>query len=712
MRQNRSILFVAIGTTLLIIVISLTYLYLTNPSSDRHVQKFTRSTDQKEVLCIEPPSEAFTKDVRIKLEATAEQIIGIGKGVKGSGGLQFDAEKIVRELPSDVRALEVIEYRICAAYGNEILTEEEYKVILKSIFLELKNTKNRISEMDQTPTQDGRTGIWVARIRGDDDQYSAQRELVQKLRFYLGKESALKNLMDVRELAQEVTGATESEGETLARQLGQRVNAAVVIWGEIAGLLHKDEFFSKITIVGTVKGIGSTIRLEPVTEISQIQEYRTPQPSTLSAAPERVREPIRLVRYVMATQYYKKADWADAADHFEALIQEGSSQNIHDRDLHIFAGYSNWYLSFPGDRKNSLIKAKNHFLSAQQSYANMEKDSSYPAVLNMLGIVYTQSGLFEEAEKQLAEASRIWKEAGDERGYWSAQGNLGANYLTKARKGIDIQKSIDLAIGVLEKVTIALKNLGDIGGYASSEINLGYLYLKISDTSATSTGLKEAIAHFLNATEHEKIRSPWSAYMAGENGLAEAYARLVRFGVDIKSNLTKSIAAREEVVSIYQEHKSWGNYADQQIQIAGTYIEAAQKGNEFNGNMVRAISALTIATAHYKQLNLLAKYADAQYNLAVSYQELARHDTDRSTNLQQMKLALEDGIVLLRKFGFSAQERKFNELLEALNKFLSDGGKHARFHQVSCFQDSSRTKESGPGYSSGTIQSTCLKVEA
>ena len=96
--------------------------------------------------------------------------------------------------------------------------------------------------MDQTPTQDGRTGIWVARIRGDDDQYSAQRELVQKLRFYLGKESALKNLMDVRELAQEVTGATESEGEILARQLGQRVNAAIVIWGEIASLLKKDEF--------------------------------------------------------------------------------------------------------------------------------------------------------------------------------------------------------------------------------------------------------------------------------------------------------------------------------------------------------------------------------------------------------------------------------------------------------------------------------------
>ena len=711
MRQSRLIPLV-VGAIFFALIGILVYFYLTNPSSDRHVQKFIRSTDKKEVSCPEPPSETITKDVHVKLEATVEQIIGVAKAAKGSGGLQFDVEKIVRELPSAVRAFEVIEYRICAAYGNEILTEDEYKAILTRILPEIRSIKSRISEMDQTPTQDGQTGIWIARIRGDDDQYSAQRELVQKLQFYLGKEAALKNLVEVRELTQEVTGATDSERETLARQHGQRVNASMVIWGEIASLLKKDEFFTMITIVGTIKGIDPTIRLEPVTEISRIQEYQTLQPYTLRTAPEWVREPIRLSRYVMAIQYYEKQDWAHAADHFEALIQEGISQSIHDRDLHIFAGFSNWYLSFPGDRKNSLTKAKNHFLSAQQSYANMEKDSSYPAVLNMLGLVYTQSGLFEEAEKQLAEASKIWKERGDEKGYWSAQGNLGANYWAKARaaKGIDIQKNIDLAIGVLEKVTIALKKLGAIGGYASSEINLGYLYLKISDTSATSTGLKEAIAHFLNATEHDKTRSPWSAYIGGENGLAEAYARLVRFGVAIKVNLSKSVAAREEVISIYQENKSWGNYADQHIQIAGTYIEAAQKGIEFNGNMMRAISAFKIATAHYKQLNLLAKYADAQYNLAVSYQELARHDIDRSTNLLQMKLALEDGIILFRKYGFSAQERKFKELLEALNKFLNDGEKHAGFHQVFCSKESFRAMKYWPDYSSDATQSVCGNV--
>lgn len=673
MRQSRLILLLVVGTILFTLI--LVYLYLTNPSSDRHVQKFTRPTDHKEVQCLEPTSEAFTKDVRVKLDATADQIVGIAKGAKASGGIQFDWEKIVNELPSDVRAFEVIEYRICAAYGNEILTEVEYTAILKNILPEIRNTKTRISEMDQTPTEEGLAGIWVARIRGDDDQHSAQRELVQKLRFFLGKEFALKNLMDVRELTQEVTGATESEGERLARQLGQGVNATIVIWGEIASLIKKDAFFPKITIVGTVKGIDPTIRLEPVTEISLIQEYQTPQPFTLRAAPERVREPILLSRYVMATQYYKKQDWGHAADHFEALIQEDISQSIHDRDLHIYAGYSNYYRSFAKDPKDFLLKAKNHFLSAQRSYENTEKDNSYPAVLNMLGIIYIWTGSsFEEAEKLLIEASRLWKEGGDEKSSWFAQANLGAHYWGMAARDINTQQNIERGIRVLEKLS---KERGDTGD-SISRANLGYLYLKRSDKSPTPTAdLHQAVKHFLSVTEHSKTRSPWSDYISGENGLARSYAGLIRLGVDVKVNLSKCITAYEEVLAIYHEHKFSEKYADIRYQMARTYTDAAQKRIDFSENMTRAISALKDASSYYKDLNQWAKYADAQSHLVLSYLELAQHDIDRSANLLQMKIVLEEGIDLFRGHGLMDQEKKFKEMLESINKVLSDGEKQA-----------------------------------
>jgi tetratricopeptide (TPR) repeat protein len=568
--------------------------------------------------------------------------------------------------------------------------------------------------MDQTPTQDGQTGIWIARIRGDDDQYSAQRELVQKLRFYLGQEAALKNLMDVRELAQEVAGATESEGEILARQLGQRVNAAIVIWGELASLLKKDEFFPMITIVETVKGIDPTIRLEPVNEISLIQENQTPRPFTLRAAPQRVREPIGLSRYVMAAQYYKKGDWAHAADHFEALIKEGISQSIHGRDLHIYAGHSNYYRHFAKDSRDSrefLVKAKNHFLSAQLSYENTEKDNNYPAVLNMLGIIYSLLGSsLEEAEKLLTEASRLWKERGDEKRYSAAQGNLGAYYWAMAARDINTHQNIERGIRVIEKL---LKEHGNTGEYSVNRVNLGNLYLKRSDKSPTRTSdLQQAVKHFLIATEHNKIRSPWSTYTWGEIGLAHSYAGLVHLGVEVEINLSKSITAWEEVAAIYHEHKFSEKYADVRIQMARSYSDAAQKGIDFSENMTKAISALKGASSYYKELNQLAKYADAQNNLAVSYWDLAQHNIDNSANLLQMKLTLEDGIDLFRKHGLMDQEKKFKEMLEPINKVLSDGEKHARFHQVSCFQDSPRTKEYGPGYSSGTIQSTCVKVEA
>ena len=460
----------------------------------------------------------------------------------------------------------------------------------------------------------------------------------------------------------------------------------------------------------TVKGIDPTIRLEPVTEISRIQEYQTPQPLTLRAAPERVREPIGLSRYVMATQYYKKHDWAYAADHFEALIQEGISQSIHDRDLHIYAGYSNYYRHFAKDPKDFLLKAKNHLLSAQRSYENTEKDKSYTFVLNMLRIIYVWTGSsFEETEKLLTEASRLWKERGDEEGYWSAQANLGAYYWTMAGRDINTQQNIERGIRVIEK---QLKEHGNTGD-SVNRVNLGYLYLKRSDKSPTrTTDLQQAVKHFLIATEHNKLRSPWSSYMSGENGLARSYSGLVKLGVEVEVNLSKSITAWDEVAAIYQEQNFLDQYADVRYQMARTYIDAAQKGNQFRENMTRAISALKIATARYKELNKWSKYAGAQNDLAVSYQHLAQHDMDRLANLLQMRSALEEGIDLLRKHGLMDQEKKFKELLEALNKFLSDGEKHARFHQVSCFQDSSRTKESGPGYSSGTIQSTCLKVEA
>ena len=659
----------------LVFLASLLYLYITNPISDRHVQKFKRPNDNKEVSCSEPPSEVFTKEVHIKLNATADQVVGIAKA---SGGLQFDAEKMVRELPQDVRAFEVIDYRICEKYGNGILTEAEYKVILNKILPELRETKNRISEMNQTPTQDGRIGIWVARIRGDDDKYSAQRVLVQKLEFYLGKEPALKNLMEVRELLQEVTGTTESERETLARQLAKGVNATMVIWGEIAALLTKGEFFPRITIGSTIKGIDSPIRLEPITEMSLAAEYQTPQPYTLRTAPERIREPIRLARYVVAIQHYKSEQWSQAADHFEALIQGGPPQNIHDRDVHVFAGHSNFYLHLSKNDKDSLSKARIHFESAKQSYENSEKDSGYPFVLNDLGMVYVflnaagidTKSLFTETESLFKEASQLWKDSGDEKGFKAAQFNLAATYGVMASLGVNPEQNTQRAIDILEPQSNVLKEQGKID--SSLENNLGTLYKAKARTRKggviAKKELEKALEHFSNATKENKTHSPSGTYVSGTNGLAATFFEFIRLGVDIKENLSNCITAWSEVADIYQENKWWEQYADVQHSIARAYANAAQKGVAFSENMTKAIPPMKLAAKHYSEIPQWSKYAVAKSELAGLYERLYRHDIDTLANLDNMTRTLYEGIDKLQKHGLKDHENKFKALLNALNK--------------------------------------------
>ena len=178
-----------------------------------------------------------------------------------------------------------------------------------------------VGEADQTPTAENRVGIWVARIRGDNDQFSAQRELVQNLLRYLEKDPTLKNSVEVRELTQEITGATELDKDFLANAAGKQVHATMVIWGEIVDLLKVAEFLPRVTIVSSMVP-RTTFRLETVTENSRRDELITSPPNTSRVAPERIGEPIRLARFIIAVQNYRTDRLVEAIEQFERLIQD------------------------------------------------------------------------------------------------------------------------------------------------------------------------------------------------------------------------------------------------------------------------------------------------------------------------------------------------------------------------------------------------------
>lgn len=465
----------------------------------------------------------------------------------------------------------------------------------------------------------------------------------------------------------------------------------MIIWGEIVGLLKVGEFFPRITIIGSIKPIEPTFRLETITDNSRREELVIRSPSTSRVAPERIREPIRLARFIIAVQDYKKDRWFEAAEQFEGLIRE-QPHEAYASDVYFYAGFSYYKLHFIKGSKELLLKAHAHFLNAQKASEGHEEWITYPNVLNALGITYfwmsytevSPQPFLEEAQRQIKEAARLWKERGDDLGYWEAEANFALVYRILASRGIDPEYNFSLSLSINEQSADTAMKRGNWALYSVSKVNTGYLLLEAAKRGiAVVKNLEAAVQQFQNATRHNKTHSLWDTYLAGENGLAGALVELLRLEVGISKNLPKCLAAWEEVANIYSEHEEWEKYADVQAAIFMTLTDVAEKGVDINGNMTKAITAGKKAVLRYSDLRHWEKYEIAQRNLSVAHGNLAHRNINKLANLQQMKMVLEDGIEMFHKYGLSDQEKRFKVMLEPVNKDLAGREKHAGIHQIS-----------------------------
>jgi hypothetical protein len=91
--------------------------------------------DGPQPICIAPPADVMVKGVTANADLAAAKI---GTLLKGTGGVSVDVERIRREVPADVAAFEVIDYRLCIQYGNQVLSKEEYLSFTKHILPAIK----------------------------------------------------------------------------------------------------------------------------------------------------------------------------------------------------------------------------------------------------------------------------------------------------------------------------------------------------------------------------------------------------------------------------------------------------------------------------------------------------------------------------------------------------------------------------------------------
>lgn len=116
----------------------------TSPSKRNSVHFILK--DGSKVQCAEPPPDVVARGIKLNAEVAAGRVVSL---LKGTGGVDVDIERIRQEVPSDVAAFEVLEFRICAQYGNGVLTKEEYRAFTERILPTIKHgsTENVVSRL-------------------------------------------------------------------------------------------------------------------------------------------------------------------------------------------------------------------------------------------------------------------------------------------------------------------------------------------------------------------------------------------------------------------------------------------------------------------------------------------------------------------------------------------------------------------------------------
>src|SRR5215813_1908547 len=101
----------------------------TSSPSERKIEEFVLS-DGSKIKCYMPPPDVIAKGGKGNVDLTVARL---GKLLEGSGGASLDVERIRQELPSEVAQFEVIEFRICAQYGNGVLSKQAYQAFTEKI---------------------------------------------------------------------------------------------------------------------------------------------------------------------------------------------------------------------------------------------------------------------------------------------------------------------------------------------------------------------------------------------------------------------------------------------------------------------------------------------------------------------------------------------------------------------------------------------------
>jgi len=406
------------------------------------------------------------------------------------------------------------------------------------------------------PTPQGKIGIWAARFRGDKDDFAAQRDTVQDLGDAIAKEQDLKDGVEVRELPRVIEGSTDVEKEQEAKRLGARYNAAVVIWGEITAAVGNEVLRPRVTVITNQEQTitESTVRLGSVTKAMREQELTQLNLllNTTQLPPQRIREPLRLARFMIALAFFQQGNWNEAAQRFDQFIAEGIPHNVKAPVIYAHSGFSHFIVYRVTSRPEALTKAESRFKESLDQYRAQQDWVMHANTLHWMGMMY----------RHLVE--------------W----------------GVDPMKNRERAVTTFEEVAPFHQKHKDWTSYAMAKKYLGVTYqeLAIQDVESVRNLDRSATALREAAPLYQEQKN-WDDYAKVQNILGKTHEGLAFLGVESEQNRKHAVEAFANAARIREDLKDWGGYVAVQNNQGKIYLILAGEGTEKRRNLELAREA-------------------------------------------------------------------------------------------------------------------------
>ena len=423
------------------------------------------------------------------------------------------------------------------------------------------------------PTPDGKVGLWVAKFNGDTSNEALR--LIRAVEDLIAEDQALGATVEVRDLKRTIPIADADAQFATAKELGTRVNASVVLFGDVANRV----FFPRISIVQRGEQFRQT-ELRMQVGVAELDR-------AIKAPPVYQQTILTLGRLLVGFAHYERGAYPEALTQFRRAVQEFqeaeelAAGSLGLPELHLMIGNSSRFLSLRSSDPQSLLSdAIDAYTEALRFWTAEAAPLDYAMTQNNLGAAYTNLADHRDPEENLGlaidaytEALRFYTPEAAPLNYAQTRHNLGVAYRRLAVHG-DLEQNVGLAITAYgEALRFRTAEEAPLH-YATVQRNLGSAYLNLAGHRDPEENLGLAIDAYTEALRLPTAEAEPLNYALTHNNLGGAYQNLAAHR-DPEQNFGLAITAYGEALRFRTADGAPLYYATTQVHLGDAYRNLA-----------------------------------------------------------------------------------------------------------------------------------------